>query len=108
MATYVIAGNYNQFAEWCREKRVSTSSPLVVYVGENDGRKLHGLRYPEIVCIGTFRDRRDIEEMEMLVQRATRPEPEIIYVPTPVQAPAVKDMSRESFSHIGGRVVDWS
>ena len=82
--TYVIAGKYNEFVEWCQEKKVSPHSPLVEYVSEGTGgRTLRGLQQPEIIVCGTYRDRKDFQELEEIVRHVSRPpEPEvrIVYV----------------------------
>jgi len=106
MKTYVIAGNYDQYVNWCREYRVSPSSPLVCYIAERDGeRTLAGIRNPEIVCVGTYRDRRDFRELEMLIRDRNRPmEPKVVYIEVPAK-PVPKP--RVSFVQVGSRICNW-
>lgn len=80
---YVIAGRYNEFEEWCQEKKISTHSPLVEYVSEGMGHMLRGLQQPEILVIGTYRNRKDFRELTEIVRVVSRsPEPmvKIIYI----------------------------
>jgi hypothetical protein len=88
---YVIAGTFDQFVDWCRENMVSKNSPLVCYIPEGQGREiLSGTMNPEIVCQGTFRQRRDFFELEALVRDCTKPQTEIVYVEVPEKPKPVK------------------
>jgi len=83
---FVIAGNHREFHFWCNENRVSSSSPLVKYIPEGEGnRVLFGIKNPEIVCFGTYNQRKDFRELENLVREKTRVEVQvkIVYVEPP-------------------------
>jgi hypothetical protein len=90
---FVIAGNYNQFVDWCRDIAVSPHSPLVKYIAEGEGQiALSGTRNPEVISIGTYRQRKDFQELEILVRSRTYPEIKIVYVDKPVESKPVKPM----------------
>jgi hypothetical protein len=98
---YVIAGNYNQFVDWCAQNRVSHSSPLVSFV--TGPECLRGLHNPEIVVTGTYRERKDFHELNMIVRDVCRPpEPQIVYVEVPAKPKPVVLLSMMS-----GRLVNW-
>ena len=83
---FVIAGNSREFNNWCLEKRVSASSPLVKFIPEGMGLQiLSGIKNPKIVAFGTYSQRKDFFELNNLIREKTRPEVhmKIVYVDPP-------------------------
>ena len=101
---YVIAGNYDQFVDWCSKNRVSSSSPLVSYVSGPEC--LLGLQNPEVIVTGTYRERKDFQELDSVVRDVCRPaQPQLVYVEVPVKPkPVEKPMV---FFQMAGRLVNW-
>jgi hypothetical protein len=100
---YVIAGNAKEFNFWCNENKVSPHSPLVSYV--HDVNCLRGLRNPRIEVYGTYRARKDKEELDEVVRHACRPpEPKVIYVNAPI-IPRVE--KQRTFSTVEKRAINW-
>lgn len=69
---YVIAGNYREFINWCRENHFKQHDPQVRYI--QDCTKLMGVHIEEslgdkVVLYGTFESRMDwpvmIDELKM-------------------------------------------
>ncbi len=55
---YVVAGNYEQFVEFCYERKTFPQNPRMVYVYHQD--TLRGVRFTpgdEIVFVGTYYER---------------------------------------------------
>lgn len=109
---YVIAGNYREFSNWCLENKVSTSSPLVEYVStEGAGLRTISRNNPEIICIGTYRQRRDFEELEHVIRERTRPvvqiveKPVYVYVEKPAEPKKPVEYVQEFARKIAWRVV---
>jgi len=101
--TYVIAGNYREFCTWCQDMLVSKSSPLVYYIEEFGGpRVLRGLRGANIICIGTYRSRKDYDELSAVVREAVSPEIKIVY-----KRVEVEPMKETTSPADGGRKVLW-
>ena len=102
---YVIAGNYDQFVDWCSKNRVCASSPLVSYV--SDANCLRGLHNPEIVVTGTYRERSDFQKLNSIIRDVCRPEEsQIIYVEVPAK-PKPVERSAVFLQTIGNRLVNW-
>jgi hypothetical protein len=59
--TAVIAGNYRQFTDWCREHEVSPHSPQVIYA---TSQSLRGRRNVKVERTGTWYERDDLREIE--------------------------------------------
>jgi hypothetical protein len=79
--TYVVAGNCREFEEWCHEKMVSKHSPLVQYIPEFQAEViLVGTKNPDVICYGTYNDRKDIVEVNNVIRNRCRPEIKIVYV----------------------------
>lgn len=59
---YVLAGNYQQFGQWCSDRKISRYDRRVRYIaGRADLLGAHqGMWY---IKVGTWEDRRDIEEI---------------------------------------------
>ena len=103
--TYIIAGNFNEFAQWCREKMVSSSSPLVKYISENEGPQvLAGIKNPEIICFGTYNKRRDVRELENIVRERSQTEVRV------VEKIIYREPPKKKVKYIGGyfRKVLWN
>jgi len=76
--TFVIAGDYRQFSDWCREALEMGTVPAIElgvrYVERAD--KLYGYREFDVIYYGTYYDRRDIQEILAVVSMmsAVRPD----------------------------------
>lgn len=103
---YVIAGNYREFESWCQEKLVSRHSPLVHYVSEGQGpQAFYGTVSPEVVCVGTYRKRKDFFELENIVRERTRPVVQIVYVDKPEEPKKPVEYVQEFARKIAWQVV---
>lgn len=59
----VLAGNHNQFKDWCAEHRVSPHNPSVRYVsGGHVLRGYHDAKNVKLIKYGTWYMRGDIQE----------------------------------------------
>lgn len=60
---FVVAGNVNEFNDWCskcrKEDRYTESN--FIYVVSSD--TLRGQQNPDGICIGTWKDRKDIYDI---------------------------------------------
>lgn len=68
---YVLAGNYDQYMNWCRD--TGTHSILGAhYIGN---RSLSGVRFPitDFVKVGTWRQRNDLDELRRYISAAVYP-----------------------------------
>jgi hypothetical protein len=59
--TVVVAGNWRQFSDWCREAGVSPHSRSVVYA---TATSLRGRRNVDVIRTGTWEERPDLQEIE--------------------------------------------
>lgn len=50
--TLVIAGNYKEFLQWCRENKENAMDPFIRYARHED--QLRGLKVKEIKYCGTY------------------------------------------------------
>ena len=57
----MLAGSYQQFDNWCRERGLSPRNPHVVYVERWD--RLRGRARLKIERVGTYLDRRDWDQV---------------------------------------------
>lgn len=71
--TIVVAGNYKQFGDWCLRNKLHPSSPHVRYVGPVGDTHCRlagqGPSIKKIVYTGTWRDRRDIGQIMVELDR---------------------------------------
>ena len=64
--TYVLAGNYVQFVNYCRSIGRSHHDPAFRYL--HDERDLRGLHHrPNVIRVGTWQDRHDLRDIELLL-----------------------------------------
>lgn len=70
--TYVLAGNRNEFVEWCRSSERATSS--VTYLDAHRGRRITAA--DTVVYVGTARNRSDFESIEASLQDSIRRSPD--------------------------------
>lgn len=73
---YIIAGNKQQANEWMLkdiDKRIKKNTEVTLshYVYVNDFMTLKGVKNPHGVCVGTWKDRKDIKEIAMELVIAT-------------------------------------
>lgn len=103
---YVIAGNYREFADWCQANWVSPHSPLVQHVSEGQGMQaLRGTLNPEVICIGTYRQRKDFFELENIVRERTRPAVQIVYVDKPEEPKKPVEFVQEFARKVAWRIA---
>lgn len=66
--TVVVAGNYQQFLDWCRDNRRRPTERWLRYANEG-GTNLFGLRKVHFIWAGTWYDRRDILQLVEMENR---------------------------------------
>jgi hypothetical protein len=59
--TAVVAGDYRQFCDWCREQGADPRSPEVLYATPTS---LRGRRLVAVEYTGTWYQREDLREIE--------------------------------------------
>lgn len=64
MLQVIIAGNYRQFLNWCYENKINAHSRDVLYVSDFHSLKGLRLKKEQVHYIGTWYERRDINEIE--------------------------------------------
>ncbi len=69
--TVVIAGNYSEFSEWCKNIGINIKNPLIRYIEQDTGIfTLYGYRDLNVAYVGTYYKRNDISDIEKFI--ATR------------------------------------
>lgn len=64
--TYVLAGSYLQFTNWCMYSRVNPRSRMVRYI--DDDRCLRGGNHIDLVYTGTHYDHRAIRHIREVIR----------------------------------------
>lgn len=68
--TFIVAGKYSEFLNWCSEQFIDPRDKNFVYVGFCD--YLRGRENPFVLYVGTYWNRKDIGEIRELVRVKTR------------------------------------
>lgn len=63
----VIAGNYRQFKEWCRENQTHPMDRYVRHIGAPYHLRGYTLDEAEVIWYGTYYDRPDLPDLQQEV-----------------------------------------
>jgi len=66
----VVAGNYRQFIQWCRDAKMNPRSPNVIYATDRIWERLHGVTEVKLHYIGMWfnRNSNELAEIEQAVR----------------------------------------
>ena len=58
----ILAGNYRQFLDWCKEEGVDPRTRSIRYI--HDVHSILGMRDYEVIRYGTYYERKDFNDIE--------------------------------------------
>lgn len=64
---FIVAGNHNEFADYLRRKSADKVSHGVLYHYVSSADRIRGFRDLQGFYIGSWRNREDIEEIQMVI-----------------------------------------
>lgn len=69
---FIVSGNHQEFADYLRRKMADTESHGVLYHYVSSVDMLRGFNDLQGFYIGSWRDRKDIEEIQMVIATSKR------------------------------------
>jgi hypothetical protein len=95
---YVLAGNYQEFLNYCREREISPNSPLIKYI--SDEHTLRGIQNPQVEYYGTYVYRRDFHDIkQMIYMRTNRSQSTFIFKQDQKAIKELRDVWNESIQN---------